>query len=123
MPATSHEMRRRIKRDAGPSPAACRGVGQHEKTVEEGRKSEGIAFANETIMRQLIEVIDNLERAIEHGEKTTIVRPSDGVKMTFKAFIDIFARFGASPFESVGQSFDPNRHEAVFQEPVPNTRI
>ncbi|MGA2401912.1 MAG: nucleotide exchange factor GrpE, partial [Syntrophobacteraceae bacterium] len=34
----------------------------------EREKSEGIAYANESIMRQLIDVIDNLERAIEHGE-------------------------------------------------------
>ena len=84
----------------------------------EREKSEGIAYANESIMRQLIEVIDNLERAVEHGEKDeTCEGLLDGVRMTLKAFTDIFARFGASPFESVGQSFDPNRHEAVFQEP------
>ena len=81
-------------------------------------KSEGIAYANESIMRQLIEVVDNLERAVEHGEKDANCEGLlDGVKMTLKSFMDIFARFGASPFESVGQSFDPNRHEAVFQEP------
>jgi len=84
----------------------------------EREKSEGIAYANETIMRQLIEVADNLERAIEHGQKGENCEGLlDGVKMTLKSFLDIFARFGASSFESVGQSFDPNRHEAVFQEP------
>ena len=84
----------------------------------EREKSEGIAYANESIMRQLTGVIDNLERAVEHGEKDENCEGLlDGVKMTLKGFIDILARFGASPFESVGQSFDPNRHEAVFQEP------
>ena len=83
----------------------------------EREKSEGIAYANETIMRQLIEVVDNLERAVEHGEKDENCEGLlDGVKMTLKGFMDIFARFGASPFDSVGQSFDPNRHEAVLQE-------
>ena len=84
----------------------------------EREKSEGIAYANEGIMRQLIDVIDNLERAIEHGESNVNCEGLlDGVRMTLKGFIDIFARFGAAPFESVGQSFDPNRHEAVIQEP------
>ena len=40
--------------------------------------------------------------------------------MTMKNFIDVLARFGAAPFESVGCSFDPNRHEAVIQERNPD---
>ncbi|SPJ16287.1 Protein GrpE [Syntrophobacter sp. SbD2] len=81
----------------------------------EREKSEGIVYANESIMRQLIDVVDNLERAIEHGE-----RDLDGVRMTLKSFLDVFARFGAAPFESVGCSFDPNLHEAVIQERNPD---
>ncbi len=83
----------------------------------EREKSEGISYANESIMRQLIDVIDNLERAIEHGEKDESCDGLlDGVRMTHKGFIDLLAKFGAAPFDSVGSSFDPNRHEAVFQE-------
>jgi len=87
----------------------------------EREKSEGIAYANESLMRQLIEVIDNLERAIEHGERDENCEGLlDGVRMTLKSFLDVFARFGAAPFESVGCSFDPNRHEAVIQEQSPD---
>ncbi|SPF34386.1 Protein GrpE [Syntrophobacter sp. SbD1] len=87
----------------------------------EREKSEGISYANESIMRQLIEVIDNLERAVEHGEKDESCEGLlDGVRMTLKSFADVFARFGATPFESVGSIFDPNRHEAVFQEQNPD---
>ena len=83
----------------------------------EREKTEGIAYANESLMKQLIEVIDNLERAVEHGAKDSNCKGLlDGVRMTLKSFMDIFARFGAAPFESVGQCFDPNRHEAVVQE-------
>ena len=83
----------------------------------EREKAEGIAYANESILRQLIDVIDNLERAIEHGEKDeTCEGLLDGVRMTHKSFIDVLARFSAAPFESVGSVFDPNRHEAVVQE-------
>jgi len=83
----------------------------------EREKSEGIAYANESIMRQLIDVVDNLERAIDHGQKDENCKGLlDGVRMTFKSFMDVFAKFGAAPFESVGQIFDPNRHEAVVQE-------
>ncbi len=86
----------------------------------EREKSEGISYANESIMRQLIEVVDNLERAIGHGEKDDNCEGLlEGVRMTYKSFIDVLARFGAAPFESVGRSFDPKRHEAVFQEQNP----
>ena len=87
----------------------------------EREKSEGISYANESIMRQLIDVVDNLERAIEHGERDENCEGLlDGVRMTLKSFLDVFARFGAAPFESVGCSFDPNRHEAVIQERNPD---
>jgi molecular chaperone GrpE len=83
----------------------------------EREKADGIAYANESLMRQLIEVVDNLERAVDHGEKDENCKGLlDGVRMTLKSFMDIFARFGASSFESVGRNFDPNLHEAVVQE-------
>ncbi len=85
----------------------------------EREKSEGIAYANESLMRQLIPVVDNLERAIEHGEgegEASCEGLLEGVRMTLKSFIDVLGRFGAEPFESVGENFDPNRHEAVTQE-------
>jgi molecular chaperone GrpE len=83
----------------------------------EREKTEGIAYANESILRKLVEVIDNLERAIEHGERDeTCEGLLDGVRMTHKSFLDVLAKFDAAPFESVGTVFDPNRHEAVIQE-------
>ena len=88
----------------------------------EREKAEGITYANESIMRQLVEVVDNLERAIEHGEKKdeNCEGLLEGVRMTLKNFLDVLARFGAEPFESVGVVFDPNKHEAVFQEQSPD---
>lgn len=83
----------------------------------EREKTEGISYANESMMRELIPVIDNLERAIEHGEKDEANQGLlEGVRMTLKSFIDVFAKFGGNPFESIGEPFDPNRHEAVTQE-------
>ena len=84
----------------------------------EREKAESIAYANESILRQLVDVIDNLERAIEHGEQKdeNCEGLLEGVRMTHKSFIDVLARFGAAPFDSVGEGFDPNKHEAVIQE-------
>ncbi len=86
----------------------------------EREKAESIGYANESIMRELLPIIDNLERAIEHGEKEQGCKGCkgliEGVRMTLKGFLDALAKFGGSRFESVGQPFDPTRHEAVTQE-------
>lgn len=83
----------------------------------EREKSEGICFANESLMRELLTVLDNLERAITHAENGT---ESDslleGIRMIHKGFLDSLAKFGCSPFESKGETFDPNLHEAVMQQ-------
>ncbi|MGC9194239.1 MAG: nucleotide exchange factor GrpE [Syntrophobacteraceae bacterium] len=86
----------------------------------EREKADCISYANESIMRHLVEVVDNLERAIEHGEKENSSGLLEGVKMTLKTFLDVLAKFGAVPFESIGVVFDPNKHEAVLQEENPD---
>jgi molecular chaperone GrpE len=83
----------------------------------EREKSESICYANESILRELLPVIDNLERAIDHGEKDSGCGGLlEGIRMTLKSFLDVLAKFGANRFESVGEPFDPTRHEAVTQE-------
>lgn len=83
----------------------------------EREKSEGICFANESLMRELLEVLDNLERAIQHAESGTEADILlEGIRMIHKGFLDSLAKFGCKPFESVGETFDPNLHEAVMQQ-------
>ncbi len=83
----------------------------------EREKSEGICFANESLIRQLLPVVDNLERAVQHGENETDFQGLlEGVRMTLKSFQDGLAKFGCKVFDSVGKPFDPNFHEAVMQE-------
>ena len=80
-------------------------------------RDEQTRYANEAIIRELLPVIDNLERALDHSEagsdQGSLV---EGLNMTLKAFLDTMARFGCTPVEAVGQVFDPNFHEAVSQE-------
>jgi len=83
----------------------------------EREKTDSICYANESIMREFLPVIDNLERALEHGEKEEGCQSLlEGVRMTLKGLLDAFGKFGGSQFASVGQPFDPNLHEAVTQE-------
>ncbi len=83
----------------------------------EREKLDGINFANESLIRELLPVIDNLERALQHGEQDVEGRGLvDGVRLTLKGFTDVLGRFGCSSFEAVGKVFDPNYHEAVMQQ-------
>jgi len=83
----------------------------------EREKIDGITFANESLIRELLPVIDNLERALQHGEQDANCRSLlDGVGMTLKSFADVLGKFGCTSFESVGKVFDPNYHEAVMQQ-------
>lgn len=82
----------------------------------ERERSDGICFANESLIRDLLPVVDNLERAIQHSEQEADFQSLlDGVRLTLKAFIDAFSKFGCVPFESLNKAFDPNYHEAVMQ--------
>jgi molecular chaperone GrpE len=80
-------------------------------------KQDSIRYGNERIIAELLPVIDNLERALEHApgdcHQDGLV---EGVKMTLKRFHDTLAKFGCTPIEAEGKIFDPNFHEAVYRE-------
>ena len=80
-------------------------------------KDELIRYGNEGLIRELLPVLDNLERAVEHARKEQ--RESDGllqgVEMTVGQFQKALEKFGAVPFSALGEAFDPARHEAMGQ--------
>ena len=83
----------------------------------ERERSESIQYANESIIRDILPIVDNLERALEHARKDDANQGlAEGVSNTLKAFLDTLGRYGCSAFEAVGKAFDPNYHEAVMQE-------
>jgi molecular chaperone GrpE len=83
----------------------------------ERERTEGVAFANESLIRAMLPVLDNLERAVQHGDKNSNTDSLlEGVSMTIKGFLDTLAKFGCVPFVSEGKSFDPNFHEALMQQ-------
>ena len=80
-------------------------------------KEEQTRYANESFMRELLTVIDNLERALEHsGTEASQGGLVEGLTLTLKGFLDTLARFGCTQVEAIGKPFDPNFHEAVSQE-------
>ena len=83
-----------------------------EREVNDLRK-----YANQNLLRDLLSVVDNLERAIGATQDTeTAEGLVEGVDMTLKELLKIFENAGVKPIAAVDQPFDPNLHEAVMQE-------
>lgn len=79
-------------------------------------KSEALRFANEPLVRDLLPVVDNLERAIAHAQGGGNGQPlSEGVQLVLRAFLDVLEKHGVTRVSATGEPFDPTRHEAVAQ--------
>ena len=75
-------------------------------------------YANEALLRDMLTVVDNLERAIDssnnHAENTSSI--VEGVRMTLGGILDLIEKHHVAPIESVGKPFDPQFHQAFQQE-------
>ncbi|MFN7134951.1 MAG: nucleotide exchange factor GrpE [Myxococcales bacterium] len=112
---------------------------QHERTLRaaadlenfrkraQKEKEELQRFGQERLLKDVLPVLDNLDRALEHAKS-----PADfeglktGLQMTRKLFEDTLARFGVKGFSSLNQPFDPHLHEAmqsVESDAPPNTVV
>lgn len=68
----------------------------------------------EDLLRDLLPVFDNLERAVAHSEKATDVQSVlEGIQMVMRQFGDTLGKVGIERIPSVGQPFDPAVHEAI----------
>jgi molecular chaperone GrpE len=80
-------------------------------------KSEALRYATEPLVRDLLPVIDNLERAVDHAPASRNGESlAEGVRLVLKSALDVLERHGVMRIEASGP-FDPSRHEAVAQVP------
>jgi len=78
-------------------------------------KEEWTKFANEDLIKAILPVIDNLERAVNHAEKVVDTGVMiEGVRLTIRQILQTLNRFGLASFESVGKPFDPSMHAAML---------
>lgn len=83
----------------------------------ERERSTSLKYAEESILKELLPFVDNLERAMEQGRRTH--NADDllaGVELTCKGLMSSLEKFAVSPLDSIGQPFDPNVHEALAME-------
>jgi molecular chaperone GrpE len=79
-------------------------------------KTEFLKFANESLLLDLLPVLDNLERALAAARaEASFTALADGVEMIVRLFRSTLEKNGVKPMEAVGQPFDPGLHQAVAQ--------
>lgn len=84
----------------------------------EREKEDFRRYALVGVIRDLLPVIDNFDRAIEHAEEGDEFHK--GVALIYKQLFDVLQRHGLKPITESGVRFDPNIHEAVVREEDPS---
>jgi molecular chaperone GrpE len=81
------------------------------REIDDARRS-----GREDLVRSLLPVFDNLERALQSAQRSTDVKAmADGLSMVQRQFVDALGRDGIARVPTVGHSFDPTIHEAIQQ--------
>jgi molecular chaperone GrpE len=96
------------------------------KKIAQREQQNGIKFANESLIVNLLPVIDNLEQAVIACKKSGDVNNNDvliGVEMVLKQLVDVLGKFGIEVFSALGQPFDPARHEAMGEQEDGNAAV
>ncbi|MBI2083433.1 MAG: nucleotide exchange factor GrpE [Deltaproteobacteria bacterium] len=82
-------------------------------------RDEFVQFMSERLLRELLDVKDHLELALDHAKGATNIKTlHDGVELTLKQMQQFMEKFGVSELSAIGQKFDPNFHEAIHEEVV-----
>ena len=97
------------------------------KRLSQRDQRDQIRFGNEQLLKELLPVVDNLERAIkasrEGGSSDVLIQ---GVDLTLKQLTGALKRFHVTPIQTIGQPFDPATHQSVTSvasEKVPEQHV
>lgn len=91
---------------------------QNYKRRAEKEKGDIYAYANEKIVVELLDVLDNFERALQHEAADESF--AEGMRMIFKQLTDVLEKSGLEEIKAQGEEFDPNFHNAVMTEDNPD---
>ena len=82
----------------------------------EREKQEFFDFALADFLRKLLPVMDAFERGLDVEEGETVENLKTGFQLIFKTFTDVLVQAGLEAIVTSGESFDPNRHQAMMRE-------
>ena len=95
------------------------------KRAERDRR-EAEQYGGSRLARDLLPVFDNLKRALDAASDETRASASaliEGVELTLRELTNVLTKHGVAPIEpAIGDSFDPQQHEAMFEAPLPGTK-
>ncbi len=84
-------------------------------------KEQLLKFGNEKLLKDMLDIVDNLERTlgfINKDEDEKVKNIVVGIEMIQKMFIESLSKHGLKQIEALGKEFDPNFHEALAQQPA-----
>ncbi len=110
----------RIRREADDaSDRALRTLAEFDnyrrRSERERREAQDAGAAN--VLRELLDVADNFDRALEHAGDDVPAAFLEGMRLVARGLHDLLDRRGVKRIESVGRTFDPHLHEAIASEP------
>lgn len=90
------------------------------KKRTEKRYSEALVYASEPVLKDLLPVLDNLERAVDHGREAGSEGHGallEGLRHVIDQFVAVLGQHGVEKVPAQGEKFDPEVHEAMLQVP------
>jgi len=95
---------------------SCANLENFKKRAEREKK-ELLDYSHDTLIKELLNVIDNLERALAHAnDEVDIESLKKGLALSIEQIFPMLQKFGLEKVSAVGEPFDPNIHEAVSHE-------
>lgn len=95
------------------------------KRAERDRR-EAEQYGGSKLARDLLPVYDNLKRALDAANDDTRTQAAaliEGVELTLRELTNVLTKHGVAPIEpAIGDQFDPQQHEAMFEAPLPGTK-
>jgi molecular chaperone GrpE len=90
-------------------------------------KEDLMKYGNECLLMEILPVLDNMERALDHASEESLSAVIEGINLTRTMLLSVLKKFGVEPIESKGVVFDSAYHQAMCQiesgETAPNTVI
>jgi len=91
-------------------------------------RDDYVRYANESLVRELVPVLDNFDRALEAARATReAAKVVEGITLIQRELLRVLERVGVTRYSALGERFDPNRHEAtgraVSGEQPPDTIV
>jgi molecular chaperone GrpE len=99
---------------------------ENSRKRSEKDRREAEQYGGSKLARDMLPVYDNMKRALEAAAKLegdTHKALTEGVELTMRELINVFSKHGIKPISpEVGDRFNPQQHQAMFEAPVPGTK-